>query len=176
MPRNGELIFAVAIVNGPPARLRLFAPWRRRFACWRLGHRSTIPSVLVIAVQLGLFPCYGPSRLTCSLCCSNRDSVICDSHHVLKRLPLNQSLSLTCFMRLVCIKPNLDVLQRYALIANDSPKHVRRLVVEFEVEDGCRVHLKAMAPRVINPRAAVETIGGTEALFCHAERLELSRD
>jgi hypothetical protein len=41
---------------------------------------------------------------------------------------------------------------------------------------GCRVHLKAMAPRVINPRAAVETIGGTEALFCHAERLELSRD
>ena len=68
-------------------------------------------------------------------------------------------------MRLVCIKPNLDVLQRYALIANDSPKHVRRLVVEFEVEDGCRVHLKAMTPRVINPRAAVETIGGTEGII-----------
>ena len=95
----------------------------------------------------------------------------------MERLPLNQSLILTSFMRLVCIKPNLDVLRRYALIANDSPKHVRRLVVEFgEVEDGCRKHLKAMAPRVINPRAAVETIGGTEALFCHAERLELSRD
>ena len=92
----------------------------------------------------------------------------------MERLPLNQSLSLT---RLVCIKPNLDVLQRYALIASDSPKHVRRLVVEFgEVGDGCRVHLKAMSPSVINPRAAVETIGGTEALFCHAERFELSRD
>jgi hypothetical protein len=37
-------MFAVAIVNVPMARLRLFAPLRRRFACWRPGHRSTIPS------------------------------------------------------------------------------------------------------------------------------------
>jgi hypothetical protein len=42
MPRNGELIFAVAIVNAPTARLRLFAPLRRRFAYWRPGHRSTL--------------------------------------------------------------------------------------------------------------------------------------
>jgi len=33
MPHNGELIFAVVIVGIPSARLRLFAPLRRRFAC-----------------------------------------------------------------------------------------------------------------------------------------------
>src|SRR5215469_12812995 len=38
MPHNGELIFAVAIVNVPTARLRLFA--RQRFARWGLGHCS----------------------------------------------------------------------------------------------------------------------------------------
>jgi len=45
MPRNGELIFAVAIVNVPMARLRLFAPLQR--------HRST--PFVEIAVRLGLF-------------------------------------------------------------------------------------------------------------------------
>src|SRR6516225_7256181 len=34
MPRNGELIFMLAIVSGSMARLRLFAPWRWRFAHW----------------------------------------------------------------------------------------------------------------------------------------------
>ena len=53
MPRNGELIFAVAIVNVPMARLRLLAPLQRRSACWRLGHRST--PFVEIAVRLGLF-------------------------------------------------------------------------------------------------------------------------
>jgi hypothetical protein len=80
MPRNGELIFAVAIVDVPMARLRLFAPLRRRFACWRPGHRSIIP-----------FP------LARSLCWKNWDSGICDSHHVLEPLPLNKSLSLDRF-------------------------------------------------------------------------------
>ena len=50
MLRSGELVFAIAIVNVPMTRLRLFARLRWRFLCWRLGHRSTIPSVLVIAV------------------------------------------------------------------------------------------------------------------------------
>ena len=40
MLRNGELIFAVAIVNVPMTRLRLFARMWQRFARWRLGHCS----------------------------------------------------------------------------------------------------------------------------------------
>jgi hypothetical protein len=98
MPHNEELIFALAIVNVPMARLRLFAPLRRRYACWRLGHQSAIRSVVVIAVQLRLFP-----RLVLRvylsfarrLCCPNWDSGICDGHHALEPLPLNQSLTQT---------------------------------------------------------------------------------
>src|SRR6516165_1304554 len=104
MPRDGELIFAVAIVNVPMARLRLFAPLRRRFAWWRLGHLSTIPSIGSDCGLATLFPRYGsipalwlarvylPIRH--SLCCPNWDKDIRDSHHVLESLPLNQSLSL----------------------------------------------------------------------------------
>ena len=46
MLHSGELIFAVVIVGIPSARLRLFAPLRRRFACRRLGHRSRNPFTL----------------------------------------------------------------------------------------------------------------------------------
>jgi hypothetical protein len=98
MLHSEELIFALAIVNVPMARLRLFAPLLRRYACWRLGHRSTIRSVVVIAVWLRLFP-----RLVLRvylllarrLCCANWDSGICDRHHALEPLPLNQSLTQT---------------------------------------------------------------------------------
>src|SRR6516165_9418488 len=46
MPRNGELIFMLAIVSGSMARLRLFAPWRWRFAHWTFpGGRSALSTV-----------------------------------------------------------------------------------------------------------------------------------
>src|SRR6516164_183376 len=46
MPRNGELIFMLAIVSGSMARLRLFAPWRWRFAHWTFpGGRSALCAV-----------------------------------------------------------------------------------------------------------------------------------
>jgi hypothetical protein len=62
MPHNEELIFALAIVNIPMARLGLVAaPLRRRYASWRLGHRSTIRSVVVIAVLASLIPAFGLS-------------------------------------------------------------------------------------------------------------------
>ena len=99
MPRDGELIFAVAIVNVPMARLRLFAPLRRRFAWWRLGHLSTIPSIGSDCGLASFIPALWPSLaftfpFAHSLCCPNWDKDIRDSHHVLESLPLNQSLSL----------------------------------------------------------------------------------
>ena len=99
MPHNGELIFAVAIVNVPMARLRLFAPLRRRFAWWRLGHLSTIPSIGSDCGLASFIPALWPSLaftfpFAHSLCCPNWDKDIRDSHHVLESLPLNQSLSL----------------------------------------------------------------------------------
>jgi hypothetical protein len=57
---GGKLIFAVVIVNVPMARLRLFPRLRRRFACWRLRHRST--PLVRIAIWLGLFPLAKPDR------------------------------------------------------------------------------------------------------------------
>src|SRR6516225_5526573 len=46
MPRKGELIFMLAIVSGSMARLRLFAPWRWRFARWTFhGGRSALCAV-----------------------------------------------------------------------------------------------------------------------------------
>ena len=47
-------------------------------------------------------------------------------------------------MRLVCIKPNLDVLRRYALIANDSPKHVRFYALAIPDNEGAPRLLKKL--------------------------------
>jgi Holliday junction resolvase RusA-like endonuclease len=42
-----------------------------------------------------------------------------------------------------CVKLPIDVLRRFGLITNDSPKFMRRVTVEFgEAPAGCRVTVK----------------------------------
>lgn len=44
------------------------------------------------------------------------------------------------------LKALIDYLRKIELIEDDSPKHMRRLVVEFGIAPmGCRVHVKACA-------------------------------
>src|SRR6516165_11955614 len=79
---------AFAVVRSVAAPIRVVATWSSfdnpfHWQCLRSSH--FIPALWLARVYL-------PIRH--SLCCPNWDKDIRDSHHVLERLPLNQSLSL----------------------------------------------------------------------------------
>jgi hypothetical protein len=79
---------AVAAVRSVAAAIRVLANWSsfdNPFRASDCGLARFIPA---------LWPCAFTFPLTRSLCWPNWDSGICDSHHVLEPLPLNQSLSL----------------------------------------------------------------------------------
>lgn len=44
-----------------------------------------------------------------------------------------------------CCKLAIDTVRRFRLVTDDSPKFMRRLVVEFGDVDGCRVTVRPMA-------------------------------
>jgi hypothetical protein len=79
---------AVAAVRSVAAAIRVLATWSsfdNPFRASDCGLARFIPA---------LWPSAFTFPLTRSLCWPNWDSVICDSHHVLEPLPLNQSLGL----------------------------------------------------------------------------------
>lgn len=55
-----------------------------------------------------------------------------------------------------CTKLTIDCCRRFQLVADDSPKYMRKVTIQFGKTDGCRVEIKPVEWTPDNPMPALQ--------------------